>query len=194
MPFAKAKTALAALEDKLRRSLGLAGEIRAEFIPNLTPVVITGDLREAGNASFIGRAWAIAINANGGAGTVFSISPQVDAYIDEITVSVDTANLVDFWLTVGAGAIATTTLGGTWTDRKTQTAPADQVPILQANLYGALTGLGPLVTNRIWSGRVGNGTNYVIHPNLMMPAGTFLNWALGTAVVNGVTVKGRVWP
>jgi hypothetical protein len=58
MPFDRARTSLAFVEDRFRRMFGLAGAIETTFEPAIRPVVIAGDLRDPGVSSFRGRHWA----------------------------------------------------------------------------------------------------------------------------------------
>lgn len=72
MAFDRAVTALANVEDHLRKLLKLAGNIGASFEPKITPVIIAGDLREAGLSSFTGRHFAyISPNLTGTNNTAF---------------------------------------------------------------------------------------------------------------------------
>lgn len=51
----QARTSLGQIEERLRRALGLAGNIGASFEPKLTPVIIAGDATAPGNPQFRGR-------------------------------------------------------------------------------------------------------------------------------------------
>lgn len=52
------------IEDKMRRSLGLVGEVGTEFTPHISPVVIADDATRPGCASFRGRRFAFGEDAN----------------------------------------------------------------------------------------------------------------------------------
>lgn len=196
MAFAKARTALAQLEEKLRRNLGLAGEISATFQPTLTPVIIAGDLREAGNASNTGRSWMLAL-APGGAGARFSIRFEADVLITGIYLQqhAGAANIAGVYLTTPGQAPAVAVAGvlsGTWVDRKVITG--DQVPITPAAGWAALAGTDQSDQNRILQIN-GNPaiTAAVVPTNIMLPAQSHLNF-YGTAGSFSINLWGRIWP
>ncbi len=192
MAFEKARTALAQLEEKLRRQLGLAGEIGASFEPKLTPVVIAGDLREAGNAANQGRAFAWAFHgAVGGWANNTSLTAAADVYIDQIMLgNAGALQLVRCWITAPdqAPAVATPTICGSWTDRKR--VGADQVPLFFGN--GVLTGTAEADANRILTAALANAVQ-VFPVNIMLPVGGALNFTGGGAT-NLCGVRGRIWP
>lgn len=194
MPFEKAKVALAALEEKLRRQLGLAGDIGAQFTPALTPVIIAGDLREAGNAANKGRAFAWSYNGPIGAGfgTFMSVRTEQDIRIDTLILGNNAAlQVCRCYITVPgqAPAVAVTTLAGSWQDRKD--VSTDQVPLTQG-VPGALTGTAETDQNRLYSAALASAT-LVIPVNVMLPAGSCLNFTSGGAgMIAGFA--GRIWP
>lgn len=194
MAFERARVALAALEEKLRRQLGLAGEIGTSFLPELTPVLIAGDLREAGNASHKGRAWSWFYNGAAGAGftTFQALRFEQDVRVDKIMLANSGAlQTIRCWITAPdqAPAVAVTTLAGSWTDRKT--IGTDQVPLTQG-VPGALTGTAETDQNRIVSAPIANGA-VVFEVNVMVPAGGALNFTGGGVNVM-VGAMGRIWP
>lgn len=195
MAFAKARTALAQLEEKLRRQLGLAGEVGATFLPELTPVIIAADLREAGNASNTGRGWMLAIQP-GGAGAVFSLRVEADVFVDRLYLGqvAGAAARHDVWLTVPGQAPAAAVLGalsGQWVDRKL--VQGDQVPITVATAWLALTGTNVNDQNRIAAAALTTSGNIEFDLNMMLPAGSCLNFA-GSAGNTLITLRGRIWP
>lgn len=194
MAFAKARTALAQIEEKLRRQFGLAGEVGASLQPVITPVVITGDLRDAGNAANQGRAFAWNYLGPLGAGfaTFMSVRMEQDVFIDTLLLGFNgAAQLVQAWLTIPgqAPAVAVTTLAGTWCDRKL--IAGDQVPLTQG-VPGALTGTNVTDQNRI-AGAVLTNATLIIPVNTMLPAGSALNFTSGgVGAIAGLS--GRIWP
>lgn len=199
MAFAKARTALAQLEEKLRRQLGLAGEVGATFLPELTPVIVVADLREAGNASNQGRAFSWCFTGVPGASGNFSLRFEQDCFVDRLWVSNTVTYSANIWLLAPgqAPAIAVAALAGTWTDRKV--VATDQVPLTQSAAFGALTGVNVSDQNRIWgmSAVAGGAFNGYAQTdvNIMVPAGGHLNWNLsGAAGTAHIGLRGRIWP
>lgn len=193
MAFAKARTALAQIEEKLRRQFGLAGEVGASLKPEILPVVITGDLRDAGNAANQGRAfaWAYAGPIGAGFANFMAVRTEQDVFVDYVTIGQAGALAVmSVWVTVPgqAPAVAPVTLAGTWTDRKL--IAGDQVPLTQA-APGVLTGTNVSDQNRILAVALANDTQ-AFRVNLMLPAGAALNFTGGGAMIAGCS--GRIWP
>lgn len=144
MPFDRASTSLGFIEDKLRKMLGLAGTIGAKFNADpINPVIIGGDIRDPGYASFRGRKWvwnysvdAIAPNV---ANDTYGLSWAVPVVIRQITVTGLTVagSAVMAHLFAPDDAILTSWGGGnritgTWTDQKNQAA--EQTPLLDRAL------------------------------------------------------------
>lgn len=194
MAFAKARTALAAIEEKLRRQFGLAGEVGATLTPDIIPVVITGDLREAGNAANQGRAFQWCFTGTPGANGFFSLQPQADVRIDQVWASSSIAAQFDAWLSVPgqAPAVAVATLAGTWVDRKL--IAGDQVPLTQG-VFGALTGTNVSDQNRIVGTNIVAGARETWDLNIMVPATSTLNFrVVGAAAIAYIGLRGRIWP
>lgn len=195
MAFAKARTALAQLEEKLRRNLQLAGEIGATFEPRLTPVIITADLREAGNASNQGRAFSWAFFGNTGVNGFFSLRTEADVYIDRLYFSNTAASTAEAWITVPgvAPAVAVVTLAGTWTDRKMITG--DQVPLTQSTAFAALAGTNVSDQNRIVAAQIVAALpNVDFETNIMLPATSHLNFRILGTGSGAIGIRGRIWP
>ena len=195
MAFAKARTALAQVEEKLRRQFGLAGEVGASLQPVITPVIITGDLRDAGNASNQGRAFAFSYAGPIGAGIggpYWSLRTEADIFVDRITLTLSAAGLCRcYLLTPGVTpAVAVATLAGTWVDRKT--IAGDQVPLTRG-VPGALTGTAETDQTTFLSVLCAASGAYVpVDVNMMLPAGSTINLQVTAATV--FNMSGRIWP
>lgn len=197
MAFARAVTALATLEEKLRRSLGLAGEIGAKFEPVLTPVLIAGDLREAGNSSNVGRSFTWCYGAANfvgwGANQYQSLRVEVDVLVTHIMLTQGAgAGAMQCYVTVPGvtPAVAVATLAGTWCDRKLITG--DQVPLTQG-AAGALTGTDFSDQTRICGIHGGPYcTQFAV--NVMLAAGSHLNFRSTSAGGAAAGIFGRIWP
>lgn len=200
MAFTKARTALSALEQKLRRQLGLVGEIGATFTPNLTPVIIAGDLREPGNsAGFNGRSFGVAfVGAGGGANLYFSWRADAPLLIEGLYFECSTAaHTARFYLTIPGAVpgVVATVFTGTYVDAKETN---EQVPILRS--VGAGAGFGPLTgtpaaETTVFYAVNNTGRSGLIPIRLMVPVGTHINVELsgvGTNLAMGFC--GRIWP
>lgn len=191
MSFDRAKTALATLEEKLRRQLGLAGVIGAGFEPALKPVLVTGDLREPGNSFYRGRhfSWGRceSIAAPNQYGTLrFEVDVIVTGWYFQPTV----AGVSTVYLTVPnqAGAVVPTQNCGSWTDRRTNVT--DLVPLTNGAM-GALTGTNFSVTNII--AQINGGASAAIGgPPMYIPAGGAINWNVQAAGFYAMNVWGRI--
>lgn len=199
MPDFRATTALATLEEKLRRALGLAGQIGASFDPRLTPVIIAGDLREPGNASFSGRHFAMGAYATYTA-PYQSISFPVDVLLTSLRIWVQTAGQFNAYITGPGVAPASNPVPfqniGTWSDRKG--GSTDLTPFLISTLAGtALLGTDHSLTNRIASARPGGsgtiGAECIASP-IMLTAGSHLNWHWPVLGDFAFAIQGRIWP
>lgn len=195
MAFAKAKTALAQIEEKLRRQFNLAGEVGASLQPVITPVVITGDLREAGNSANQGRAFEYCFVGSNAAQQHFSVRNEAEIFVDRIFMSVNAAGQSACWLTVPgiAPAVAVTTLAGTWTDRKV--ISGDQVPLTQSAAFAALAGTTDTDQNRVCSGNLAGAGILQFDVNIMLAAQSHLNFRLaGGGLTAVIGFRGRIWP
>ena len=198
MAFHRAITALAQLEEKLRRQLGLAGEVGATFKPEMIPVLIAGDLREAGNAANQGRSFMWANGGTGFAGNAYqSVRFDADVLVTGITLMIGSggAGFMQCWLTAPAQspAVAPVTLAGTFCDRKM--IAGDQVPLVQG-VPGVLVGTDFSDTNRLCV-VVASGTSpFAQHfpVNIMIPTGGALNFRGTAASANHAVIQGRIWP
>lgn len=197
--FLKAKTALSLLEQKLRRQLGLAGEIGATFEPKLTPVIIAGDLREPGNsAGFQSRSFGVAfVGAGGGANLFFSWRADAPLLITEVfCMIVGAGHTATFYLTrpgTAPGVVASVNTG-TWVDDK-QTD--ENVPILRS--VGAGAGFGPLTGTASTDTTTFFGVSGIFaqtsRMKLMLPVGSHINVQVSGAGSNlAMGFSGRIWP
>lgn len=197
--FTKAITSLAALEQKLRRQLGLAGTIGATFKPEMIPVMIAGDLREPGNSDgFNSRYWGWAHNgAFGGANLNYSLRFDVPVLITEIYCDLVTAaHTMQCYVTPPGQApgIAVAAFAGTYVDNKL--SATDQVAILESAAWGPATGTVVSATNRFLSWQsTAQHSGRVSRMQLMLPVGSHLNF-VGTGVGAQIALgmSGRIWP
>lgn len=187
MAFDRAKTALATLEEKLRRQLGLAGIIGATFEPKLSPVLITTDLREPGNSFYRGRHFAFATQFVVAAGSEYAaLRFEVDTVILGGTFA--PAGIGTLYATAPnvAAAVVCNTNAGVWTDRKLQTT--DLVPITHGG-NGALTGTNFSLTNTI--AKVPAGGTLPI-PQMFIAAGGSLSWHVAPAASYCISIAARI--
>ena len=194
--FRKAVTSLSFLEGKLRRALGLVGDVGAKFEGTLTPVILAGDLREPGSSDgFTGRAFAWCFEQNAAQNTL-SVRLDADCIIEGLYIS-GGANMLPFiiWMTPPGGTpdVAVSQNAGTWVDRRTSAA-ADIVPITQAPNW-AIGGAGPApaFTTRIFAGS-GQGQHFWLPQRMMLLAGTILNYRISAAGQVNCGFFGRIWP
>lgn len=190
MAFDRAKTALATLEEKLRRQLGLAGTIGASFAPELKPILIVGDLREPGNSFYRGRHFAYGTCQTAGApNQYYTLRFEVDVIVrwafQPLVAGINTV-----YLTVPnqAGGVVANQNCGTWIDRRTLTT--DLVPLTQGTL-GPLTGTNFSITNTIAQVAGGTITPHV-GPEMYIPAGGALNTHVAVAGFFSFNVWGRI--
>lgn len=177
MAFDRASTSLGFIEDKLRKMLGLAGTIGAKFNADpINPVIIGGDIRDPGYASFRGRKWiwnySVDAIAPSAANDTYGLSWAVPVVIRAIAcVGLQSVNsncmahmiapddaLLTNW---GGGNRAT----GTWTDQKN--LAAEQTPLLDRALRvsaGMAIGSPHLSCIGQWRGY---GTNVGMTPALL---------------------------
>lgn len=83
---ARAITSLAQYEDRLRRALGLVGEVGLYWQPDLRPVFIAGNASDPGCSSLRGRRFAAAVNMAPGAGWSFQVKATADVVITRYAV------------------------------------------------------------------------------------------------------------
>lgn len=197
--FTVAKIALANIEQKLRRQLGLVGNIGATFTPNLTPVIIAGDLREPGNsAGFTGRSFAAAfVGAGGGANLFFSWRADAPLLIEEIWCELAAAgHTITWYLSIpGAtpGVVATVPTGTYVDDKQTN----ELVPIQRS--AGAGAGFGPLTGTASADTTTFYGGSGVFAKSarcrMMLPVGSHINIQVTGAGTNlAMGFNGRIWP
>ena len=106
----RARTSLASVEDKLRRSLGLAGDIGAEFKPDITPVVIADDPQRPGCNSFRGRRFAFSQTVGAVAGgAVVGVKAGVPVIITRFWTAATCAAISNLDLTLNLNAEADVT-------------------------------------------------------------------------------------
>lgn len=199
MGIFKATTSLASLEQKLRRQLGLAGEIGASFKPEMIPVIIAGDTREPGNsAGFTGRSFAVAFNgAGGGANLFFSWRADAPLLIEGIHMDIAAAGHSAIWYLSRPGAtpgVVASVQTGTYVDDK-QTD--EFVPILRS--AGAGAGFGPLTgtagTDLTTFFAISGIFSKVAPVKMMLPVGSHINVQVTGAGVNlAMGFYGRIWP
>lgn len=82
------------IEDKMRRSLGLVGEVGTSFDPSVKPVVVADDCTRPGCSAFRGRRFGFGVAANltvGGAATV-GLKALVDVIITRVAVPTQGTN------------------------------------------------------------------------------------------------------
>ena len=165
-----ARTSLAFIEEKLQRLLGLAGDIKATFTPEIRPQIVMADLADPlGVSSFRGRhfAYASELFTVGAANTTWGLRFAVPCIVESMWVAGAPfdgggagvpARLPVHAIapSVAAGANPFPTLlvqGGTWVDNKL--TESDQPPLYhgpsgapQTGTAGAFAQLS--VANRIW--------------------------------------------
>jgi len=191
MPFDRAKTALATLEEKLRRQLGLAGVIGAEFAPHLTPVMITTDLREPGNSFYRGRHFAVAQALNWGAGTDHvTVQFAVDVIVLGMRFmpgAAGTNNAIYVTAPGQALPVAVTANCGVWIDRKTQAV--DLVPISFGG-PAALAGTAGTIANIVYASAL--LVEQVVPLTMYMPALSAITFRSNTAGNGSWGIWGRI--
>lgn len=193
--FEKAVQSLSQIEDKLRRAFGLAGPIGAKLVPDLTPVLIAGDLREPGHAYHQGRCWSVCQRSLAfAADSYYAIRFDVDVLVEGIQITGNPVDTFDVYTTIPGQTISQViaAANGSWRDRRTLVA--DVPPIQSAAAAGGLAGGGTVAaaSNRIWGGRVSAVT--LIPQQIMLVSGSALNFhAVAGSADAAITVWGRVW-
>lgn len=194
--FHKAITALATLEQKLRRQLGLAGTIGATFVPELRPILIAGDLREPGNSDgFSGRWWSYAqIWSIGGANNCASVRFDTTVLLSSIYCdpAAGAGNIFVYLSVPGAapGINNVSIPAGTWVDNKM--IATDQVPIQESIAAGAAA-VSETRTTTIGTWQAGVSAKRDVM--MYLPVGTHLNIRAAGAGGNvAFGFAGRIWP
>lgn len=99
MPFEKAITSLQEIEGRIRRMFRSAGNIGATWKPDLTPVMIAGDLTSPGASDLRGRRFMATVYvAAPGANTLFGWKAQTDIVIDSLFCDATTTGLASWML------------------------------------------------------------------------------------------------
>ena len=122
----RAVSSLQQIEERLRRALGLVGDIGTRFDPKAIPVVISADATEVGNNIVKGRAFAGIVRASlavaGGVVFKFPNACIVDAIGCTVTTAAVDINLNLAPADAGADPIATATLFASWIELNEQNA------------------------------------------------------------------------
>jgi len=144
---ARVISALGDFESRLRRALGLVGEVGAQFTPTLQSVLIAGNLDAPGNPEYRGKrfSWGQGNAATGAAGR-FGIRALDSVVLTRVrfTCQMATLGTVTARKSVGAtiGTYPLREVG--WRDRMasdTDVAPIETVSTIQASsTQGALLG------------------------------------------------------
>lgn len=205
MPFDRALTSLATIEDRFRRLFNLAGSIGASFTPAITPVVLIADTRGPGYSSFKGRKWSWVSDRQVGiiSPGLMGFYTPVDVVITSITASFGGgagcylyAQLYAPGQALPAAMVGTLTRScGSWIDQKN--SATDATPFLDKQVWLATaTGANPELRRfAVWSADASSIT--VTQPLTMhMPAtSTIVFEATITAggAINGVGLTGEVF-
>lgn len=189
MAFDRAKVSLQAVEERLRRMFNLAGTIGATFEPTLAPIIIAGDLREAGLSSARGRHVAYCsgrVVTGGTPNAVYGVTFNVDTLIDAIfttglapasstTVHVATEDMAQALPVPGRAAV------GAWVDNKRRNL--DLAPFTDSGTVQQIAGAGAFALlneqNRITAfdcNALGGQSDTHVYIPMMMGAGTQLWW------------------
>lgn len=127
MAFDRALTSLQSVEEKLRRFLGLAGNIGATFKADVAPVIIAGNLNDPGVAAFRGRHWAWVSDPFNGvpavatAGLKFGsdvIVTRLEVCYTAFQAARTQVYLFPPQLEASAPSVACTRVCGTWIDQR----------------------------------------------------------------------------
>lgn len=179
--IARAIVSLAQIEDKLRRALGLVGEVNLNFAPDLRPVILAGDATAPGNATLRGRRFAAGVSfAASGAAWSVTIKAVADVVITR-------------WSQTGCGAIggtlrlvtadvadpyAVATLFAPWTERRA--SGNDFAPLARSAVPAAANSDGTAIAS--WTGLATAATQLeMIHQPVFLAAGQKLVMQSGNA-------------
>lgn len=216
-----ARTSLAFIEEKLQRLLGLAGDIKATFVPDIRPQIVMADLADPlGVSSFRGRhfAYASELLTVGAANTTWGVRFAVPMIIESFWVTASPVDgggagvftrlpvhIIAPSVALGANPFPTLLVqGGTWADNKlTET---DQPPIYHGPSGGSQTGTAGAmaqlsVANRAWVW--GHSGGSILAGNNFWPLGRGIHFPangeircnmtlLGTGTNITIGFKGRV--
>lgn len=91
--FFKAITSLANIEDRLRRSLGLVGEVGTSFRPDIIPVVIADDATRPGMSTTRNRRFTVTLDCASAVVASQTIKALAPVIIDRIHVAGVTAGV-----------------------------------------------------------------------------------------------------
>jgi len=200
MAFDRAKVSLQQVEEKLRKFLGLAGNIGATFDPNVTPTLSIGSTDDPGYASFRGRKFIWISN------TMLASSPANGVIGVRFAVPVILRGLMVAGITAGAGnpyvsahlltpdvvPLTLATNAGSWCDQK---ASQVDVPPLYSTAAGAMTVATNLpalaqcdVTNRVatWIATTGGMSDQWQYTNMHLGADSAIYWPTTTLVAGNI--------
>jgi len=204
--FERARQSLSDIEDRLRRAFGLAGPIGASLTPDLSPVMIAGDLREPGHSFNRGRSfvyWSdlMSTAANQYHTVQFNVAVLIEAlYFPPMILN---GTVVRAYSTVPGQtpAQAITRQGmGAWRDNRL--VDTDIPPIADSGAAtGALGGGTDFASNRMlmqWHGVVplGGTPNDVGERRMMihLAAGSCINMRIPLTISNySYGIWGRIW-
>ena len=197
--FDRARQRLNDLENRLRRYLGLAGDIGASFLPTMTPVLIAGDLREPGIGDFRGRYFnwqheSVATAAGFGHCVTFA----ADVIILSVELhSATGGECILFPPGLGSPLTITRRPSGVWVDNNFAT---DAPPVADsgAGADQALAAGSPLNTVAIWHTNAPTTATQLTQPltprPMHLPAGSTLAFrAAGTSGFWRTGVYGRIF-
>jgi hypothetical protein len=191
----RAITSLAQIEERLRRALGLVGDVGATFTPNITPVIIAGDASAPGNPSFRGRRFQFGLKGiTTSAANTWGLKAAGDIVITRIW-HVGTANLSTqiSWFLIAPGIADDFAITNAVTPFVERNVSAnDLAPLLTAASGGAV---GVFTTGRMFArhGSQSGGVD-VSKGGIMLPTGGRIQVTTSAAVVDDyVLLEGYVY-
>jgi hypothetical protein len=178
---ARAVTSLNQIEDKLRRSLDLVGDVGLQFTPSMDTVVVGADLTAIGNATYRGRRFAMSQTLAGAPPSSWAMKATDEIVITSISMRNQTAaaNIlmqVNLALASTTDPYAINTAFAPWVERATSLS--DFAPVLRSAVVGAAFGVG----NTIYSaGTAGQNQELLITQPIFLNIGdklgfTSSNW------------------
>jgi len=188
-------TSLSDIETRLRRALGLVGEVGATFKPEASPVIMAGDALGPGCNVWRNRAWAWGSTTVGAPGNrpFFVLKAQDAVLVDSLTICADAAWIFALAIETPADAdrIATVNLNAPLVENTA--SASDMAPILTRqtpNIAGPFNGIFARV-------RATGGMVISLPTRIALPAGNKLlictEAALAGAANCYVTVTGRIF-